>query len=136
MKDGKEGIVENGIWKPKNWTAEEKARYKNQPSNIFKQEQKPTPSSLFTKPASSTPSSMFDWNKKQDGGVVPKQSPNRNVSSLRSYPSYADGGMMIAIQPMIIEKPVPVPMGRSKGISFPVAGVNNSTGNTPSLSKG
>lgn len=72
----------------------------------------------------------------QGGGVVPKQSPNRNVSSLRSYPSYADGGMMIAIQPMIIEKPVPVPMGRNKGISFPVAGVNNSTGNTPSLSKG
>lgn len=72
----------------------------------------------------------------QGGGVIPKQSPNRNVSSLRSYPSYADGGMMIAIQPMIIEKPVPVPMGRSGGISFPIAGVNNSTGNTPSLNKG
>ena len=137
MKDGKEGIIENGIWKPKTWTAEEKARYKNQPSNIFKQDQKPKPSGIFTKPAStSTPSNIFDWNKKQDGGVIPKQSPNRNVSSLRSYPSYADGGMMIAIQPMIIEKPVPVPMGRGGGISFPVAGVNNSTGNTPSLSKG
>ena len=62
--------------------------------------------------------------------------PRRIVSSLRSYPSYADGGMMIAIQPMIIEKPVPVPTGRSRGISFPIAGVNNSTGNTPSLNKG
>lgn len=72
----------------------------------------------------------------QGGGNIPKQSPNRNVSSLRSYPSYADGGMMIAIQPMIIEKPVPVPMGRGGGISFPIAGVNNSTGNTPSLNKG
>ena len=56
MKDGKEGIIENGIWKPKTWTAEEKARYKNQPSNIFKQNQKPKVSSIFTKPAStSTP---------------------------------------------------------------------------------
>ena len=136
MKDGKEGIIEDGVWKPKKWTDEEKQRYKNIPSNVFKAPTKPQPSSLFTKPASSTQSSMFDWNKKQDGGVIPKQSPNRNVSSLRSYPSYADGGMMIAIQPMIIEKPVPVPMGRSRGISFPVAGVNNSTGNTPSLSKG
>ena len=72
----------------------------------------------------------------QGGGQIPKQTPNRNVSSLRSYPSYADGGMMIAIQPMIIEKPVPVPMGRGGGISFPIAGVNNNTGNTPSLNKG
>lgn len=72
------------------------------------------------------------------GGYIPKQSPNRNVSSLRSYPSYADGGMMIAIQPhqIIVEKPIFVPMGRGGGISFPIAGVNNSTGNTPSLNKG
>jgi rare lipoprotein A (peptidoglycan hydrolase) len=71
------------------------------------------------------------------GGYVPKQVPNRKVSALNSYPSYStEGGMMIAIQPIIIEKTVPVPMRSSGGISFPVAGVNNSTGNTPSLSKG
>jgi hypothetical protein len=72
---------------------------------------------------------------KQGGGYVPKQSPNKKVSSLRSYPSYSDGGMMIAIQPMIIEKPVPMPMGGNRTIMFPVpVGVNNS--NVQSLSRG
>jgi rare lipoprotein A (peptidoglycan hydrolase) len=73
---------------------------------------------------------------KQGGGYIPKQSPNRKVSSLRSYPSYSEGGMMIAIQPMIIEKPVPMPMGNSKTIMFPVpVGVNNSM-NLSNLSQG
>jgi hypothetical protein len=73
----------------------------------------------------------------QGGGLIPKQSPNRNVSSLRSYPSYSsEGGMMIAIQPIIIEKTVSVPMRSSGGISFPVAGVNNSMGNSSSLNQG
>ena len=73
----------------------------------------------------------------QGGGYVPKQSPNRKVSSLNSYPSYStEGGMMIAIQPIIIEKTVPVPMRSSRGISFPVAGVNNSMGNSSSLNQG
>jgi rare lipoprotein A (peptidoglycan hydrolase) len=72
---------------------------------------------------------------KKDGGYIPKQSPNRKVSSLRSYPSYSDGGVMIAIQPMIIEKPVPIPMGGNKTVMFPVpVGVNNS--NMPNLSRG
>ena len=56
--------------------------------------------------------------------------------SIASYPSYSDGGMMIAIQPIIIEKTVPVPMRSSRGISFPVAGVNNSMGNSSSLNQG
>lgn len=72
----------------------------------------------------------------QGGGYIPKQSPNRKVSSLRSYPSYSEGGMMIAIQPMIIEKPVPMPIGGSKTIMFPVpVGVNNSM-NLSNLSQG
>ena len=124
MKDGKEGIIENGVWKPKKWTAEEKQKYNNIPSDIFKAPTKPQPAGIF------------DWNKKQGGGYVPKQSPNRKVSALNSYPSYSDGGMMIAIQPIIIEKTVPVPMRSSRGISFPVAGVNNSMGNSSSLNQG
>ncbi len=73
----------------------------------------------------------------QGGGLIPKQAPNKNISSLRSYPSYStEGGMMIAIQPIIIEKTVPVPMRSSRGISFPVAGVNNSMGNSSSLNQG
>jgi hypothetical protein len=138
MKDGKEGIIENGVWKPKAWTAEEKQRYKNIPSDIFKAPAKPQPSSIFTPPqAKQQPAGIFDWNKKQGGGYVPKQSPNRKVSALNSYPSYStEGGMMIAIQPIIIEKTVPVPMRSSRGISFPVAGVNNSMGNSSSLNQG
>ena len=70
----------------------------------------------------------------QGGGYISKQSPKRNVSSLKSYPSYADGGIMIAIQPMIIEKPIPVPMAKNKTLMFPISiEVNNSM---PSLSRG
>jgi rare lipoprotein A (peptidoglycan hydrolase) len=73
---------------------------------------------------------------KQDGGYIPKQSPKRDTQRLSSYPSYsAEGGMMIAIQPMIIEKPVPVPSGKNRSIIFPIpVGVNNSS--MQSLSRG
>ena len=51
------------------------------------------------------------------------------------YPSYdSGGGMMIAIQPIIVEKPIPVPTGGNKTIMFPVpVSVNNS--NMASLSR-
>jgi murein DD-endopeptidase MepM/ murein hydrolase activator NlpD len=73
--------------------------------------------------------------QKQGGGYIGKKSP-RNISSLSSYPSYSsEGGMMIAIQPMIIEKPVSVPSGQNRSIIFPIpVGVNNS--NMQSLSRG
>jgi hypothetical protein len=73
----------------------------------------------------------------QGGGYIPKQNPKNRTSSLTKYPSYsAEGGMMIAIQPIIIEKPIPVPSGRRGGgaVMFPIAGVNNS--NMQSLSRG
>jgi hypothetical protein len=71
----------------------------------------------------------------QGGGLI-GQPNRRNVSSLSSYPSYdSGGGMMLAIQPIIIEKPVPIPSGGNKTIMFPVlVGVNNS--NRASLSRG
>ena len=55
----------------------------------------------------------------QDGGFVGPQS-RRNYSSLSMYPSYDGGGMSIAIQPIIIEKPVSVSTGGNKAIMFPV----------------
>jgi hypothetical protein len=73
--------------------------------------------------------------KLQGGGLI--EGPNRrNYSSLSSYPSYdTGGGMMLAIQPIIIEKPVPVSSGGNKTIMFPVlVGVNNS--NMSSLNRG
>lgn len=74
---------------------------------------------------------------KQGGGYIPKQSPRNRASSLSMYPSYsAEGGMMIAIQPMIIEKTIPVSSGRSGGVLvFP--SVNNTmTSNLSNLSQG
>jgi hypothetical protein len=72
----------------------------------------------------------------QGGGYIPKQSPRKDTQKLSSYPSYsAEGGMMIAIQPMIIEKPVPVPSGKNRTIMFPISvGVNNNS--MQSLSRG
>lgn len=64
--------------------------------------------------------------KMQGGGLVGPQS-RRNYSSLSMYPSYnLSGGTMIAVQPIIVERPVPMPMGRSQTIAFPVpVSVNN-----------
>ena len=72
----------------------------------------------------------------QKGGGLIGQPNKRNYSSLSSYPSYdGGGGMMLAIQPIIIEKPVPILSGGNKTVMFPVlVGVNNS--NMASLSRG
>ena len=72
----------------------------------------------------------------QGGGYIPRQSPRRDTQRLSSYPSYsAEGGMLIAIQPMIIEKAVPMPSGKNRTIMFPIpVGVNNSS--MQSLSRG
>jgi hypothetical protein len=72
----------------------------------------------------------------QGGGLIPKQSPKNRTTSLSRYPSYSDGEMMIAIQPIIIEKVTPVSTGRGGGVlAFP--GVNNTMmSNLPSLTQG
>jgi len=66
---------------------------------------------------------------------IEKSRPQK-VSSLSQYPSYdsASGSMMVAIQPIIIEKTVPMASGGgSQTIAFPVpVGVNN---NMASLSR-
>jgi len=70
----------------------------------------------------------------QGGGLVGPQN-KRNYSPLSMYPSYdTSGGTTILIQPMIVEKQIPVPMGSSgQAITFPIpVGVNN---NMASLSR-
>jgi hypothetical protein len=50
----------------------------------------------------------------------------QKVSSIYRYPSYDSGGTTVAIQPIIFEKPVPVPSGGSSTIAFPIPmSVNN-----------
>ncbi len=77
--------------------------------------------------------------KLQGGG--PLGSPNqRNYSSLSSYPSYdSGGGMMIAIQPIIIEKQIPIPTrgGGGMPLMFPSGNLNSKdTYASHSLSRG
>lgn len=56
--------------------------------------------------------------RRQGGGVIPSK-PNRPIpNSFAPYETYGRG-MMVAIQPMIIEKPVPV-SGGNKMIAFPI----------------
>ena len=71
------------------------------------------------------------------GGIIPKQNQRNDLKSLSSYPSYsAEGGFVIAIQPMIIEKTVPVSVGNGGGTTafIPSGSVNNT--NIQSLSRG
>lgn len=66
---------------------------------------------------------------KKGGGIIgdiPKQSKNINPSSLSSYPSYSESGTMMLIQPIIIEKPVPMSMNKSKTTFPSIGGVNSS----------
>lgn len=70
------------------------------------------------------------------GGLISPVKPNRAIPN--SFASYETpgGGMMIAIQPMIIEKQVPVSGGNGM-IAFPVpVGVNNIMNNLSNLSQG
>jgi hypothetical protein len=63
----------------------------------------------------------------QGGGLIGQSKPNRHIPN--SFASYETpgGGMMIAIQPMIIEKQVPVSGGGGKMIAFPVPVAVNSS---------
>jgi hypothetical protein len=71
------------------------------------------------------------------GGIIPKQNQRNDLKSLSSYPSYStEGGFIIAIQPMIIERTVPVSVGNKGGTTafIPSGSVNNT--NIQSLSRG
>jgi hypothetical protein len=72
----------------------------------------------------------------QGGGLIKPSKPNRPIpNSFAPYETYRSG-MMIAIQPMIIEKPVSVSGGNGI-IAFPVpVGVNNTMNNLSNLSQG
>ena len=71
----------------------------------------------------------------QGGGLIGPQN-KRNYSTLSSYPSYFDGNeMAIAIQPIIVERVVPIPTGGNRTIMFPVP-VSVNSSNMQSLSRG
>jgi hypothetical protein len=65
----------------------------------------------------------------EGGGLVGKK-----VKSIQSRASYdATGETTILIQPIIIEKKVPVPMNTSKALSFPGSGSVNISSNKSQL---
>ena len=76
---------------------------------------------------------------RQGGGPL-GASNQRNYSSLSSYPSYdSGGGMMIAIQPIIMEKQIPIPTrgGGGMPLMFPSGNLNSKdTYASHSLSRG
>jgi hypothetical protein len=76
---------------------------------------------------------------KHGGGPLGSQN-QRNYSSLSSYPSYdSGGGMMIAIQPIIMEKQIPIPTrgGGGMPLMFPSGNLNSKdTYASHSLSRG
>lgn len=71
---------------------------------------------------------------------ISKQSTMKDVSSLTSYPDYyGEGGMILAIQPIIIEKKIPTTIAGNKSTTFISAGTgvnNNDIKNNLSLSRG
>lgn len=46
----------------------------------------------------------------QKNSYIPKQSPNKNLSSLQSYPTYSKQKTSIVIQPVIVRQKVPMPV--------------------------
>ena len=76
-------------------------------------------------------------NEKSFSGYISKQPPRRETQKLSSYPSYsAEGGMMIAIQPVIIEKTITMPSSRSANKSITFVGGGNVNNSMQGLSRG
>ena len=165
LKDGEEGIIENGTWRPKKWSKEEKDRYKKTSDITKKHEKKSKDNKVQNKLLGNNKKGFSDKNIRnvranRQGSItqkpynsrrtkkqpVRKQSqPNllqraRNTfkritgfkrggfvgDSLKGISQYApyelsSGGVIFAVQPMIIQKetliekqiPVPFPMPSS-----------------------
>jgi hypothetical protein len=86
------------------------------------------------------PNSAFsndDLTSPSQENYIPPQTPKRDVSKLSSYPSYSEeGGMILAIQPIIIEKKVPISMGKNKATTFMISGSGSVNNTDISLSRG
>jgi hypothetical protein len=75
----------------------------------------------------SSRSTHFDWIGKKDGGII-----GQNIKSIQTQASYDDGqSIVMLIQPVIIEKPIPMRTGGNK-IAF-IGGVNSNNTNKSSL---
>jgi muramidase (phage lysozyme) len=101
---------------------------KQKVSTVFKAPTKETDSRSSVSPIFQYPTPESTTSPK-----IEKSRPQK-ISSLSQYPSYDNGGgMMVAVQPIIIEKSTPMPSGGSQTIAFPIpVGVNN---NMASLSR-
>ena len=69
---------------------------------------------------------------------IPKQPSKYNTKSIEMYPDYAEGGTgtRVAIQRIIVEKMIPMPMSGNKTLAFPVSGGVNNNMNLSNLSQG
>ena len=109
--------------------------YTEKKGGVYTQNGKPISKQLFDGVLKNHPS--LRQQNMQAGGLVSPSKPNRAIPN--SFASYETpgGGMIIAIQPMIIERQVPVSGGGGKMIAFPSLGsVNSNTNNLQSLSRG
>jgi hypothetical protein len=140
MKEGKQGVIINGKFKARKWTDEENERYKQniknqnvqqqQKTNVDdKKKQKITPTNKKTKPGQ---------NESQQPNLLEQVRSNikkitgfkkgGSVGNISNYASYENtgGSVVIAIQPMIIQKETLV--DHKIPVSFPVPSrVNNNT---------
>jgi hypothetical protein len=139
MKEGKQGVIINGKFKARKWTDEENERYKQniknqnvqqQKTNVDdKKKQKITPTNKKTKPGqneSQQPNLLqqFQSNIRKITGFK----KGGSVGNISNYASYENtgGSVIIAIQPMIIQKETLV--DHKIPVSFPVPSrVNNNT---------
>jgi len=158
LKNGKEGVIEDGKWKPKKWTQDEKNRY-NSASQIKLEEKtnkkvqdnknidvKNNDSRTTIKDNRAIKKENSQSKKVNNSQQKPKQQPNLleqvrseirkvtgfkkggAVGNISNYASYENtgGSVVIAIQPMIIQKETLV--DHKIPVSFPVPSrVNNNT---------
>lgn len=149
MKEGKEGIIEDGKWKPKKWSDEEKNRYnittkiKNDKKSVelkpiqskTKLDEKSIPNTVKTrskaKPKPNALQNAFNTVRSgfrkltgfKRGGIVGNL-PNI-PSGYTSYENYG-GSVIVAIQPVMVQKEVMI--DNQIPIPFPMSsGVNNLT---------
>lgn len=112
MKDGVEGITENGQWKPKKWTPEEKQRYEK-----FNKVRRETSGSIINEMLQNVPK------KTPIEQLIKRENPKTFIPS--GYTSYEKpgGSSVLAIQPIIetrtvsVQNPTPVPFPVQSGSS-------------------
>jgi rare lipoprotein A (peptidoglycan hydrolase) len=84
-----------------------------------------------------TPNILSGTKSNDTQQYIPKQSTTKDVSSLTTYPTYSEeGGMIFAIQPIIVEKKVPISAGQNKATAFMITGSGGVNNTDISLNRG